>query len=59
MHLPVTYDEISRHKTICNDDYKLAAYPHSILRVFAVNDKVMVIIHYERFPPGTVRILHA
>ena len=59
LHLPVTDDEISRQIAICNGDYKFAAYTYSILQEFAVDDEVMVMVHFERFPPGTVRKLHA
>ena len=59
MHFPVTHDEISRKMAICNDDYKCAAYPHSILQEFTVDGKVIVTDHFERFSPGTVRKLHA
>ena len=36
-----------------------AVYPHSILHEFAVDDEVMVMIHFEMFPPGIVKKLHA
>jgi len=44
--------------TICNNDYKLTAYSHNILHEFAVDDEVMITIHFERLPPGTMRKLH-
>ena len=59
MYLPVTHDKIRRQITICNDDYNLAAYAHSILQEFTFDDEVIVTIHSERFHSGTVRKLHA
>jgi len=58
LHVPVMHDEISRQIAICNDDYKFVTYPHSILHEFAVNNKVMIAIHFEWVPLGTVRKLH-
>ena len=51
--------EISRQMIIYNDDYKFATYPHNILQEFVVDDEVIVTIHFGRFPPQTVRKLHA
>jgi len=50
---------IPKQIAIYNDDYKFDVYPHSILRKFAVDDKVMATIHFVRFPLGTVRKLHS
>ena len=47
------------HIVICNDDYKFTAYPYSILLEFAVDDEVVITIHFARFSPKTVRKLHA
>ena len=58
MHLLITHNEILRQIAICKDDYKFDAYPHSILKKFTVDDEVMVMIHFERFHPETVRKLH-
>jgi len=51
----------SRQIAICNDDCIFAAYSHNICRnlQFAVDDEVVITIHFEWFPPGTVRKLHA
>ena len=55
LHLPVTHDDnLTRQISICNDNNKFAAYPYSILREFTVNNKVIVMNHYE-----TMRKLHA
>jgi len=48
----------SLHIAICNNNY-IAIYPHSILQEFAIDDEVMITIHFERFPPGIVRKLYA
>ena len=58
LNLPVTHDQISRQIAICNNNYKVDAYLHIILQKFTVDDEVMVTIHFDRFPPGTVRKLH-
>ena len=36
LHLPEMHDETYKQITICNDDFKFAVYPHSILQNFAV-----------------------
>ena len=55
LHLLVAYiDDISRSIGICNDTYKFAAYPYSILNEFVIDSKVMVSSHLE-----AVRKLHA
>jgi len=55
LNLPVAYiDDISRSIGICNDTYKFAAYPYSILNEFVIDSKVMVSSHLE-----AVRKLHA
>ena len=42
LHLLVAHiDNITRLTAICNDNYKFAAYPHSILQEFTVDSKVM------------------
>ena len=46
LHLPVAHiDDITRLIAICNNTYKFAAYPYSILQEFTVNNKVMVTSH--------------
>ena len=57
--MSITYDEIPRLIAICNDGYKFVVYPHSILQEFAVENEMMVIVYFGRFPPGTVSKLHA
>jgi len=47
LHLPVAHDETSKQITICNDDYKFAAFLHNILQEFAVINEVMGIFHPE------------
>ena len=42
-----------------NVDYKASADLHHRLRTFNIRDYVMVHIRLERFPPGTVKKLHA
>ena len=42
-----------------NTDYKASADLHRRLRSFNVGDYVMVRMRPERFPPGTVKKLHA
>ena len=42
-----------------NADYKTFANLHRRLRTFNVGDYVMVRMRPERFPPGTVKKLHA
>ena len=37
-HLPEMHDEAHKQITICNDTYKYAAYPHSILQEFVVKN---------------------
>jgi len=59
LHFPVTHDDIIRQIEICNGDYKFAAYPHSILQEFVIDNEVIGTIHFERFSPETVRKLHA
>ena len=55
LHLPVAHiDNITRLIAICNDTYKFAAYPYSILQEFTVDNRVMVTSHSE-----TTRKLHA
>ena len=49
LHLPEIHDEIHRQITICYEDYKFAAYSHSILLKFVIKNMVMVMIHSERF----------
>ena len=34
LYLPVAYDETLRKITVCNDDYKFAAFSHNILQEF-------------------------
>ena len=46
LHLLVTHDETFRHIAICYDDYKFAAFSHSILQKFAVNE-VTCMFHFE------------
>ena len=58
LHLPIAYD-IPRKIAICNEHYNFVAYPQSILQEFAVNNDVMVTIHFERFPSKIERTLHA
>ena len=58
LHLPITHDEICRQINY-NDDYKFAAYSHDILQKFVVDYEVIVIIYFERPPPGIVRMLNA
>ena len=53
------HDKTNKQITVCNDDYKFVEYPHSILQEFVVKNVVMITIHSERFPFGTVRQLHA
>ena len=40
-------DDITRQIAICNDTYKFAAYPYSILQEFILDNKVMVMSHPE------------
>ena len=40
LHLLVAHDETSRQIAICNDDYRFAAFSHSILQEFAVVNEV-------------------
>ena len=55
LHLPVAYiDDITKPIAICNNTYKFAAYPYSILQEFVVDSKVMVPSH-----PQAVRKLNA
>jgi len=42
-----------------NADYKTSTDLHRILRTFNVSDYVMVRLRLERFPPKTVKKLHA
>ena len=54
-HLPVAHiDDITRSIAICNDAYKFAANPYSILQEFAVDNKAIVTSHHE-----AARKLHA
>ena len=53
LHLPVAYDETPRQIAICNDDYKFAAFSHSILQEFVVTNEVSGMIH-----PEIVMTLH-
>ena len=55
LHLSFAQDGIPRQVAVCNDDYKFAVCSHSILQKFAVDNEVMVMIHFERFPLGTMR----
>jgi len=41
LYLPEMHDKTHKQKTICNDDYKFAANPHSILQEFAVRNVVI------------------
>ena len=43
----------------CNFDYKLEADARRKFKTFYVGHLVMVRIRSERFPPGTVKKLHA
>ena len=42
-----------------NDDYKASANLYRRLRIFNVGDYVIVRMRLERFPPGSVKKLHA
>ena len=46
LHLPITHVR-SLDIAICHDDYKFIAYPNSIFQKFAVDDEMMVRIHFE------------
>ena len=59
LHLSITHDEISRQIANCNNGYKFVAYSHNILQEFVVDNEVVVMIHFQRFPVETVRKLHA
>jgi len=59
LYMMIIHDEILTQITICNDNNKFVEYSHKILQKFTVNDRVMVIIHFERFSPGTVWKFHA
>ena len=55
LHLPVVHiDDITRLIAICNNAYKFAANPYSILQKFAVYNKAMITSH-----PEVKRKLHA
>ena len=55
--MSVAHDKILGHIAIYND-YKFAAYPYSTLQKFIVDNEVIITIHFEMFPPGTVRKLY-
>ena len=43
LNLPVAHiDDITKLIAICNNTYKFAAYPYSILQEFTVDNRVMV-----------------
>lgn len=52
MHLIVVHDEIFKQIATCNDGYKFAAYPLSILQKFEV-DEVKVTTEV---PPETMKV---
>jgi len=54
LYLPVACDETTRKIAICNDDYKIVAFSHSILHEFIVVNEVMGIIHSK-----IVRTIHS
>jgi len=47
LHLPVAYDKTPKLIAICNDDYKFAAFSHSILQEFVVVNEVTGMFHPE------------
>ena len=49
----IIHDEILTQIAICSDN-KFVEYSHSILQKFAIDDRVMVMIHFEMFSLGTV-----
>ena len=58
-HICALHEEI-REKIIKNDaEYKASTGLHHRLRIFNVGDYVMIRMRAERFPPGTVKKLHA
>lgn len=58
LYLLTVHDKSSRKIAIYNDDYKVVAYPRSILHKFVVAEMVGM-IHFERFSPRTMRKLYA
>jgi len=45
--LPVAHDETPKQIATCSDNYKFAAFAHSILQEFAVVNEVTCMFHYE------------
>ena len=58
-HLHDLHKEISNKINKSNAAYKVRADLHRKVQRFEVGDYVMVRIRSERFPPGTVKKLHA
>jgi len=58
-HIRTLHEEIKKKIMEDNVDYKAPVDLHYKLRIFNVSDYVMIRLRPERFPPGTVKKLHA
>ena len=58
-HVKELHKEISKKINMSNETYKHLADSHKRLKEFYEGDYVMVRLKPERFPPGTIRKLHA
>jgi hypothetical protein len=58
-HIHALHSEIRRKINSSNEHYKLSADTHRRFREFQPGDDVMVRIRSDRFPPGSVKKLHA
>ena len=57
-HLHELHEHNTRQMTINNYNYQSAAESHKRLQDLVIDDEVLIRVHLERFPMGTLKRLH-